>query len=195
MAFTGLNVLIDPCLSNRFVQISSFTANNHIFRCSPLPFIGPKRLIPLPCRLKELPKIDVILISHNQFAFHFIGIPDAVVMTTWIWSRSKKSWMKRRLSLCRSGLAESSERPNAQVSLKPIGGMNTSWVEEMTYPSESVRFLPAIPASDSTTRFEQHRAVATPSQHFTGRAIRDRNKSLWCSWVILTREERFFFAG
>jgi len=37
--------------------------------------------------------------------------------------------------------------------------------------------------------------VATPAQHFSGRGLRDRNLTLWSSWVILERELRVFFSG
>ncbi|AMO55170.1 hydrolase [Endozoicomonas montiporae] len=37
--------------------------------------------------------------------------------------------------------------------------------------------------------------VATPAQHFSGRGLMDRNKTLWASWVIMTDSERFFFSG
>lgn len=37
--------------------------------------------------------------------------------------------------------------------------------------------------------------ATTPSQHFSGRGLRDRDKSLWASWVIKTREHSLFFSG
>jgi len=37
--------------------------------------------------------------------------------------------------------------------------------------------------------------VATPTQHFSGRGLFDRNKTLWASWVIQTAEHRLFFSG
>lgn len=37
--------------------------------------------------------------------------------------------------------------------------------------------------------------VCTPSRHFSGRGITDRNTTLWCSWVFIGREERFYFSG
>jgi L-ascorbate metabolism protein UlaG (beta-lactamase superfamily) len=37
--------------------------------------------------------------------------------------------------------------------------------------------------------------AATPAQHFSGRGITDRNKTLWASWVILTPFHRLFFSG
>ena len=37
--------------------------------------------------------------------------------------------------------------------------------------------------------------VATPAQHFSGRGIRDRNKTLWTSWVIKAPFHKLFFSG
>lgn len=48
----GRNILVDP-------QFSS--------RASPVPFAGPKRAVPLPIEIEELPRIDVVLTSHNHY--------------------------------------------------------------------------------------------------------------------------------
>ena len=45
-------ILTDPVFSNRV---------------SPFSFIGPKRLHPNPIEIKDLPNIDVVLISHNHY--------------------------------------------------------------------------------------------------------------------------------
>jgi L-ascorbate metabolism protein UlaG (beta-lactamase superfamily) len=37
--------------------------------------------------------------------------------------------------------------------------------------------------------------AATPAQHFSGRGITDRNKTLWASWVIKTPAHNLFFSG
>jgi len=37
--------------------------------------------------------------------------------------------------------------------------------------------------------------AATPAQHFSGRGINDRNKTLWASWVIKTPFHKLFFSG
>ena len=39
------------------------------------------------------------------------------------------------------------------------------------------------------------RLTATPAQHFSGRGLHDRNKTLWASWVIESDEARLFFSG
>ncbi|MFN3494905.1 MAG: MBL fold metallo-hydrolase [Hydrogenophaga sp.] len=48
----GLNILTDPHFSDR---------------ASPFSFAGPRRHTPLPMALDQLPRIDVVLISHNHY--------------------------------------------------------------------------------------------------------------------------------
>jgi L-ascorbate metabolism protein UlaG (beta-lactamase superfamily) len=48
----GLNILTDPQFSER---------------ASPVSFVGPKREVPLPAQLHELPRMDVVLVSHNHY--------------------------------------------------------------------------------------------------------------------------------
>jgi len=37
--------------------------------------------------------------------------------------------------------------------------------------------------------------TATPSQHFSGRGLFDRNKTLWASWVMTTEKFNIFYSG
>jgi L-ascorbate metabolism protein UlaG (beta-lactamase superfamily) len=39
------------------------------------------------------------------------------------------------------------------------------------------------------------RITATPSQHFSGRGLGDRNRTLWASWVIQSERRKVFFSG
>lgn len=48
----GYNILTDPIFSDR---------------CSPVSFLGPKRVSPPAIQLDRLPKIDLILISHDHY--------------------------------------------------------------------------------------------------------------------------------
>jgi N-acyl-phosphatidylethanolamine-hydrolysing phospholipase D len=52
MQLAGRNVLFDPQFSER---------------ASPVQFAGPRRIVPLPIELEELPRIDVVAISHNHY--------------------------------------------------------------------------------------------------------------------------------
>ena len=37
--------------------------------------------------------------------------------------------------------------------------------------------------------------VATPAQHFSGRGLTDRNRTLWASWVVRSPSHKIFFGG
>ncbi|TCP04051.1 MBL fold metallo-hydrolase [Rubrivivax gelatinosus] len=39
------------------------------------------------------------------------------------------------------------------------------------------------------------RLTATPARHFSGRGLFDRNRRLWCSWVIESPQLKLFFGG
>lgn len=45
------------------------------------------------------------------------------------------------------------------------------------------------------TKVDGVRFTATPAQHFSGRGLRDGNRTLWASWVIDDSERRVFFSG
>ena len=49
---SGLTVLTDPIFSKR---------------ASPVQFAGPKRIVPLPIDIPELPHVDVVVVSHNHY--------------------------------------------------------------------------------------------------------------------------------
>ena len=42
---------------------------------------------------------------------------------------------------------------------------------------------------------QQLSITATPAQHFSGRGLTDRNKTLWASWVIHSNMHKVFFSG
>ena len=37
--------------------------------------------------------------------------------------------------------------------------------------------------------------VSTPARHFSGRSLRDRNRTLWCGWAFLGAERRVYATG
>jgi L-ascorbate metabolism protein UlaG (beta-lactamase superfamily) len=47
-----------------------------------------------------------------------------------------------------------------------------------------------------TYNFDENlKITATPAQHFSGRGLGDRNKTLWASWVIASPDHNLFFSG
>ncbi|EJS76487.1 hypothetical protein CN425_07850 [Bacillus cereus] len=43
--------------------------------------------------------------------------------------------------------------------------------------------------------FDTIKLVCAPARHFSGRSMTDRDRSLWCSWLILGQETKIFFSG
>jgi N-acyl-phosphatidylethanolamine-hydrolysing phospholipase D len=52
LRLAGRNILVDPIFSER---------------ASPVYFAGPRRVAPLPIDVQDLPRIDVVLITHNHY--------------------------------------------------------------------------------------------------------------------------------
>ncbi len=52
LRLAGKNILFDPVFSQR---------------ASPFSFAGPKRIVPLPIDIPELPRIDLVMVSHNHY--------------------------------------------------------------------------------------------------------------------------------
>lgn len=46
-----------------------------------------------------------------------------------------------------------------------------------------------------SSKFDNISFTATPSQHFSGRGLTNRNSTLWCSWVIKSDKYNLFFSG
>jgi L-ascorbate metabolism protein UlaG (beta-lactamase superfamily) len=43
--------------------------------------------------------------------------------------------------------------------------------------------------------FGDLKLVCTPSRHFSGRSLTDRDATLWCSWTILGKNKSIYFSG
>jgi len=139
----GLNILTDPVWSER---------------ASPVPFAGPKRMRPPGIRFEDLPKIDIILLTHNHY--------DHLDIKT----------MKRLSAefnpkiFCPLGVGRYLER-------KGIGNISEMdwWDEIKIDPSLSL--------------------LCTPAQHFSGRGMFDRDRTLWSGFALLTEKGSIYYSG
>ena len=62
---------------------------------------------------------------------------------------------------------------------------------EMGVPAERVQEFDWWQSSEHTGV----RLTATPAQHFSGRSLSDRNRTLWASWVIESGDQRLYYSG
>ncbi|XP_055999547.1 N-acyl-phosphatidylethanolamine-hydrolyzing phospholipase D-like isoform X2 [Ostrea edulis] len=146
--FDGISILTDPVFSER---------------CSPFSWIGGnRRYRPVPCEVEELPKVDIVLISHS----HYDHLDYSSVQKLnakfgdslhWFVPVGLKSWM------ISTGCQKVTE---------------LSWWKEVKLEKK-----------------EEYLIAFTPTQHWSGRSLFDRNKSLWGSWLVKGQNNTFFFAG
>lgn len=62
---------------------------------------------------------------------------------------------------------------------------------EMSVPPERVAEFDWWQA----TEHDSVRLTAAPAQHFSGRTLNDRNKTLWASWIVESGGKRIFYSG
>ncbi|MGE0347872.1 MBL fold metallo-hydrolase [Hydrogenophaga sp.] len=130
-------------------------------RASPFRLLGPRRFQPVPLRLRHMPEVDVVVISHDHY--DHLDYPTI------------------------RALARHSAVPF--VTSLGVGAHLQAWgvaAERITELDwwQSHR----VPGTGLTI-------TAAPSQHFSGRGLKDRNATLWSSMVMHTERHRVFFSG
>ncbi|KAH7063007.1 Metallo-hydrolase/oxidoreductase [Auriculariales sp. MPI-PUGE-AT-0066] len=138
-------------------------------RCSPVQFMGPARFTEAPCKIEEIPEVDAIVISHNHYD-HM----DTHTLTTLF------------------------ERPGPKPHIfAPLG--NEAYFKSLgCIPNGHMHTLDWWGAAKVDTAHGTVDVHCTPCQHFTGRGIGDRFKTLWASWAIVAPGEhgkKVWFGG
>ena len=139
----GLNILTDPVWSDR---------------ASPISWLGPARVRMPGVAFEDLPRIDLILISHSHY--------DHLDIET-----------LERLS-----------RKDSSIVIVPFGDKDIVESAGFTDVREHDWW-------ESTEIGAKLKITFTPTQHFSGRGLFDRQKSLWGSYMIQGRGQSIFFSG
>lgn len=138
----GLNILTDPIWSER---------------CSPVSWSGPKRLRPPGVAMEALPRIDLILQTHNHYDHLDVA------------SLKKINAMHNPAVATTLGVGNFLQ----SRGLENITEMD--WNQSRQVGNLRITVLPAI--------------------HFSGRGTFDRNKSLWCGFMLETSDFRCYYSG
>ncbi|TFK82222.1 Metallo-hydrolase/oxidoreductase [Polyporus arcularius HHB13444] len=136
-------VLIDPIWSDR---------------ASPTQWAGPKRRLPPPCSLKDLPEFHFVVTSHN----HYDHLD---------WPTIEKILKDRG--------------PKVHY-IVPLG--NKSWFVSGGVPPERIHEMDwwdsvELPRPDSNDGIKT-RFICCPAQHGSGRGMHDQGATLWASWIV-----------
>ena len=129
-------------------------------RASPSALLGPKRFQPVPVSLREMPPVDVVVISHDHY--DHLDYPTI------------RALAKTRVPFVTS-LGVGAHLEYWGVAAERI--MELDWWESTTVPNTGVSL------------------TAAPSQHFSGRGLKDRNTTLWSSFAIRSPHHAVFFSG
>ena len=135
-------------------------------RASPLRFAGPKRFQPVPLAIAELPPLDAVVISHD----HYDHLDRDAVREL----ARRQPELRFFTSLGVGGHLE-------RWGLAPARIVELDWWERVELPRADRRSHLTL--------------IAAPSQHFSGRNLRDRNRTLWSSFVVRGPKHSLFFSG
>lgn len=155
----GLSILFDPI----FVD-----------RASPSQNAGPIRFTKPPCQISDLPRIDIVCISHNHL--------------------DHLSWE------CMKALRER-ERDRGGIKIFcPLG--NIGFFRRAGFDQESVvemDWWDEAEIQGEEIKPDQVKIICLPAQHGSGRGAHDQNSTLWASWMIQYKKDeksfRTYFAG
>ncbi|GAB7343728.1 hypothetical protein MBLNU457_1706t1 [Dothideomycetes sp. NU457] len=144
-------------------------------RMSPVFFAGPKRFVPTPCTVAELPEIDIVLISHNHYDHLDIETMRQVYARNgthihFFAPLGNKKWFTHA-----SGL----HVPESQVT-------ELDWWDQVRVTVDLARATTAEDGSTSDVQSTKAEVTltCTPSQHFSARSPFDAGHTLWSSFCI-----------
>jgi len=126
-------------------------------RASPLSSIGPKRKRNPGVRREDLPRIDIVLISHNHY--------DHLDLPTLRWLASRGG----AIFVAPLGVARLLRSQKIETVYE------LDWGETKTFGATAIHCVPAL--------------------HFSARGPFDRNKTLWCGYVIEAQNQMMYFAA
>jgi L-ascorbate metabolism protein UlaG (beta-lactamase superfamily) len=164
----GVRLLVDPIFSDY---------------ASPFDF-GPKRFHPPPIALVELPKIDAVLITHDHY--------DHLDMRTVLHLVRRAHPQAAAMPPPPPAGVEPSGRatlPRDTLFFVPLG--IGAHLERWGVPPQHIREL----QWGQQQTVSGVRIVSTPSRHYSGRRLGDRNATLWTSWSVLGARHRFYVSG
>jgi L-ascorbate metabolism protein UlaG (beta-lactamase superfamily) len=159
----GLNILTDPIWSER---------------ASPFSFVGPKRVRAPGIRFEELPKIDLVLISHNHY--DHMDLPTL-----------KRLWERDRPAIVTSLGNDTILRTGG------IPAIALDWRHSATLTAGGSEMDQGVPRCDPDGACPGDRAqvIVERNHHWGSRWGTDRNRALWSAFTVRTPAGNIFYAG
>ncbi|HEX8573519.1 MAG TPA: MBL fold metallo-hydrolase [Allosphingosinicella sp.] len=158
----GLNILTDPIWSQR---------------ASPFSFAGPKRVRAPGVRFEDLPKIDLVLVSHNHY--DHMDLP------------TLERLHRRDRPLIVTSLGNDSILRKAAIPSTAL-----DWDETAIVTDDGIEPLLGFRCDpDSSCPGDKAFVTVVRNHHWSSRWGSDRNRALWSGFAVRTAGGRIFFAG
>jgi len=154
----GMRVLLDPVWDER---------------ASPLQWAGPRRFFQAPLPLEELPRIDVVVISHDHYDHLGEGTVRRLVALE---AMSEARWVT---SLKVGALLREFGVEGGRIA-------ELDWTQSVTIQGEE-----GTQGDEAAVL----RVTALPARHFSGRSLFNRFTTLWSSFVLEGRRHRVYFGA
>jgi L-ascorbate metabolism protein UlaG (beta-lactamase superfamily) len=159
----GLNILTDPIWSER---------------ASPFGFIGPRRVRETGVRFEDLPRIDVVLVSHNHY--DHLDLPTL-----------RRLWERDR-PLIVTGLGNDTILRNSGIESAALDW--DQWLTLTDHGADRSMFMRCDPVAWCPG--DRALVFALRVHHWSSRWMTDRNRALWTGFAVkLPGGGSFFFAG
>jgi L-ascorbate metabolism protein UlaG (beta-lactamase superfamily) len=192
-------VLTDPMFSNKASPFQLFQQTE---------FFGVPRWMPPSLRIKDLCKIDVVVISHDHYDHLDLGsvkeLNDKKKVNFWAVPLGIKDWLINNIGVKEESIIELEWWQRVKF-VKSSNESNALPCVENVQSIFHDRDRSYVEGSAESERNELN-VTCAPAQHWCSRSPFDRNTRLWCSWAIQARLVRngdgmdcsplnFYFAG
>jgi L-ascorbate metabolism protein UlaG (beta-lactamase superfamily) len=186
VSFIGHSTFLIQTASAVMLTDPVFTSHAGPFGC-----MGPRRVRPPAIAASALPPVDIVLVSHNHYDH--------------LQPSSLRLFADRPTYAAPLGVAR-------QLSVPPKGGSYGFWRETVLPPEGGSHEVGRGPVASAFRRNIQRRNIleldwwqsttigsaeitCVPAQHFSSRTPWDRDRTLWCGYVVRVDGVTVYFAG
>ena len=154
---------------------SSVILTDPVFTSHAGPFgrMGPRRVRPPAIAPSSLPAVDLVLVSHNHYDH--------------LQPSSLRRFADRATYVTPLGVAR-------QLNLPPEGGSYRNQRGEASVASALRQNVLELDWWESATAGRAE-ITCVPAQHFSARTAWDRNRTLWCGFIVRVDEVTIYFGG
>ena len=183
------------------------------YRASPCQYVGPARMVPVPISLRNLPRIDVVTISHNHYDHLDSNAVEELIQLfhpIFVVPLKMGVWFSKIRGVDMDRVREVGwYSPVDVASLVSTLGTRFQKRERESSNSSSIPGIVSVSGDLDSKNHEKImtnnkrciekskvlRVTGVPAQHWSMRTGLDRYFELWCGFILETDKYRMYHAG